>query len=109
MDQYKHSPFDEEILDAMIQHNQTAFEKFTILDARIISLIHSYDFYGQPFYASNQYIAERCLTTTVTVQKSINKLCDNNLIIKDVSFINGKKQRILRYNKEGVIKFKNSS
>lgn len=106
---YRHSPFDEEILDAMIQYNKTAAEKFTLVDARILSLVHSYDFYGQTFFASNQYIADRCLTTPVTVQKSINKLCDYELILKDVSYENGKKQRVLKFNAPGAIKFKNNS
>lgn len=108
MNQYKHSPFDEEIFEAMVKYNvnKPSAEKFTLIDARIISLIHSYDYANKTFFASNQYLAEKCMTTQATVQKSINKLCAHDLITKNVSCANGKKQRTLRYNEPGANKFK---
>lgn len=108
MNQYKHSPFDEEIFEAMVTYNinKPSSEKFTLVDARIISLIHSYSYSGQTFFASNQYLAEKCFTTQATVQKSINKLLNHDLIDKTVSCVDGKKQRILVYNEEGAAKFK---
>lgn len=110
MNKYKHSPFDEEILDAMIYYNANnveSSEKFNLIDARILSLIHSYAFNDKPFFASNQYLADKCLVgSTTTIQKSINKLLANNLISKKVVCINGHKQRILIYNETAVNEFK---
>ena len=108
MNQYKHSPFDEEILDAIIKHNlnKPSSEKFTLVDVRVISLIHSYCYASMPFYASNQYLAERCLTTPATIQKSINRLLAHGLITKQVSCVDGHKQRILIYDEPGTEKFK---
>ena len=108
--QYLHSPLDEEIFEAMSAYNtnKQANEKFNLVDLRIISLVHSYDYSGKTFFASNQYLAEKCFTTPSTVQKSINKLCAHNLISKTVSCFNGRKQRILTYNETGAKRFKDS-
>lgn len=109
MTQYKHTPFDEEITTAMIEYNTNhpSQEKFTLIDARIMSLIHSYNYYNQDFFASNQYLAEKCFATPATIQKSINKLLRHELIQKTVSCASGKKQRVLTYNESGANKFKN--
>lgn len=108
---YKHTPFDEEITSAMITYNtkNPTKEKFTLIDARIISLIHSYTYYDQPFFASNQYLARKCFATPATIQKSINKLLAHELIQKTVCCVSGKKQRILIYNETGTNKFKNTN
>lgn len=102
MDQYKHSPFDEDLTDAMIlfNENKPPTQKFNLVDARIISLIHSYSYTDKTFFASNQYLAERCFTTAATIQKSINKLCKYGLIDKQVFCINGRKQRTLSFNEK---------
>jgi DNA-binding MarR family transcriptional regulator len=106
--QYRHTPFDEELFEAMENYNigKQSSEKFTLIDARIISLIHSYDYSDMFFFASNQYLASKCFSTPATVQKSINKLCAHDLITKDVSCKNGRKQRVLTYNESGAEKFK---
>lgn len=108
--QYRHSPFDEELFDAMevFNSNNPSSDKFTLIDARIISLVHSYTYGDKTFFASNKYLASKCLTTAATVQKSINKLLSHNLITKNVSCINGRKQRVLTYNEQGAKQFKNS-
>lgn len=108
---YKHTPFDEEITAAMCAYNiqNPTAEKFTLIDARILSLIHSYTYYDQPFFASNQYLAEKCFATPATIQKSINKLLAHELITKNVSCVSGKKQRVLTYNETGANKFKNEN
>lgn len=111
MTQYKHTPFDEEMLDAMIAYNndKPSSEKFTLVDSRIISLIHSYDYSGMPFFASNQYLADKCFATQATIQKSINRLIAHNLINKKVSYVNGRKQRTLIYNEKEAELFKNKN
>ena len=108
MNQYRHSPFDEELVDAMMTYNlnNPAADKFTLIDARILSLVHSYNYSDMFFFASNQYLADRCFSTPATIQKSINKLCALNLITKKVFCSNGRKQRILSYNEDGVQQFK---
>lgn len=110
MDPYKHSPYDEELFDAMLlfNANKPQSEKFNLVDSRIISLIHSYTYADKTFFASNQYLAERCFATAATVQKSINKLYAYGLIDKKVFCINGRKQRVLTYNENGAKQFKNN-
>lgn len=111
MNKYRHSPFDEEMFDAMLIYNTNnpILEKFNLIDARLISLVHSYDFSGQTFFASNQYIADKCFTTAPTIQKSINKLCAHNLITKHVHCMNGIKKRVLNYNEDGAECFKKAN
>lgn len=94
----RYSYLNEDLIDAMAAHKN----KFTLIDARIISLIYSYSYSGQSFFASNKYLAEKCFTTPATIQKSINKLIANNLISKQVKCVNGHKQRLLSYNKDTV-------
>lgn len=108
MNQYRHTPFDEEILDAMITYNsdKPTTERFTLIDARILSLIHSFYYSNTTCFASNQYLADRCLTTPATVQKSINRLLNHDLINKIVSYPEGKRQRILVYNETAADEFK---
>ena len=108
MNEYKHSPFDEELFDAMMYYNANNpnAEKFNLIDSRIISLVHSYNYSGKTFFASNQYLADKCLTTPPTIQKSINRLLLHGLITKQVSCLNGRKQRILTYNEKGAQEFK---
>ena len=105
---YRHSPFDEEIYDAMtvFNKNKSSKEHFSLIDARIISLIHSYDYSDTLFFASNEYLAEKTRSTAATVQKSINKLYLYNLIDKKVYCVGGRKQRVLTYNEDAAQKFK---
>ena len=105
---YRHSPFDEELYDAMTTFNKSkpSKEHFSLVDARIISLIHSYDYSDTLFFASNEYLAEKTRSTAATVQKSINKLYLYNLIDKKVYCVGGRKQRILTYNEDAAQKFK---
>ena len=105
---YRHSPFDEELYDAMTVFNKSrpSKEHFSLVDARIISLIHSYDYSDTLFFASNEYLAEKTRSTAATVQKSINKLYLYNLIDKKVYCVGGRKQRVLTYNEAAAQKFK---
>ena len=83
----KHEP----IFDAMIVYNKNKpANKFTLIDARIINLIQA----NQNLSTSNNHLADKCFATAATIQKSINKLHNHNLITKQVLFIDGKKQRI---------------
>lgn len=108
MREYKHSRFDEEILDAMAAYNinKSTKDQFTLIDARILSLIHSYAYADKQFFASNAYLAEKCLTTQPTIQKSINRLMAHKFITKEVCCIDGHKKRIITYNDDIVEAFK---
>lgn len=97
----KYSYFNEDLLDAMAAHKN----EFTLIDARILSLVYSYSYSGQPFFASNNYLAQKCFTTPATIQKSINKLLAHNLISKKVACVNKRKQRLLTYNTEAAEQF----
>ncbi len=108
MKEYKHSRFDEEILDAMAVYNtnKPTKEQFALIDARVISLVHSYAYADKQFFASNAYLAEKCLATQSTIQKSINRLVAHGFITKDVHCIDGYKKRIIIYNDDMVEAFK---
>lgn len=105
---YRHFPFDLEILDAMTAYNaqDSVTDKFTLVDAMIMSLIHSYNYSNKPFFASNDYLARICFSTPATIQKSINRLCTHGLIDKQVNCANKRKQRFLTYNEAAVEAFK---
>lgn len=108
---YKFIRYDEEIADAMAVFNElhkkdAARNKFTVVDAFILSLVHSYHYTNSRCFASNKYIASKVLTTEPTVQKSINKLSDMNFIDRKAAYNNGTKHRVLIYNEEAVEKFK---
>lgn len=105
---YRHSPFDEEMYDAMTIFNKDkpSSKQFNLIDARLISLIHSYYYSDMTFFASNKWIAEKSRCTPASAQKSINKLLSYGLIAKKVSCAEGKKQRVLTYNEEEAEKFK---
>lgn len=108
MKEYRHSRFDEEILDAMAAYNASkpAKDQFALIDARVISLVHSYAYADKQFFASNAYLAEKCLATQSTIQKSINRLIAHKFIAKEVHCINGHKKRIITYNDDAVEEFK---
>lgn len=105
---YRHSPFDEEMYDAMTAFNKDkpSSKQFNLIDARLISLIHSYYYSDMVFFASNKWIAEKSRCTPASAQKSINKLLEYDLITKQVSCVEGKKQRVLTYNEPAAEKFK---
>lgn len=105
---YRHSPFDEEMYDAMTIFNKDkpSAKQFTLVDARVISLIHSYYYSDMPFFASNKWLAEKSRCTPASVQKSINKLLLYGLIDKKVSCVEGRKQRVLTYNEDVAEEFK---
>lgn len=105
---YKNSIFDDSIVDAMLVSNiqNISKEKFTATDAIIMSIIHEHYCSTGKCIASNKYLSGRTLTTQATVQKSINKLCELGFISKKVQCINGKKCRVILYNKDVVDAFK---
>ncbi len=108
MKEYRHSRFDEEILDAMAAYNTTksAKEQFALIDARVISMIHSYAYSNKQFFASNVYLAGKCLATQSTIQKSINRLIAHKFITKEIRCVDGHKKRIITYNDAVVEAFK---
>jgi len=110
MRQYRHSRFDEEIKDAMMYYNAnhpelSQAEKFNLIDAYILSLVHSYAYNNKYFFASNRYLADKCLVSQPTIQKSINKLIEHKLVTKSRTCIKGQPQRILLYDEAAIEEF----
>lgn len=105
---YNYTQFNETLLDIMQAYNSknSNSEAFTLVDARIISLIYFYNANNKQFLESNEYLAAKCMTTKTTIQKSINKLLSHSLITKRVHYINGRKCRVLTYQSEAVEQFK---
>lgn len=108
MIQYKNSKFDDSIVDAMLVSNAQngSAEKFTAIDAIIMSIVHEHWLSKGQCIVSNKYLSGRALTTQATIQKSINKLCQLNFIFKKVQCIDGKRCRIMIYNQDTVEAFK---
>lgn len=110
MRQYRHSRLDEEIKDAMMYYNAnhpelSQADKFNMVDAYILSLIHSYAYNNKYFFASNKYLADKCLVSQPTIQKSINKLIKHKLVTKSRTCIKGQPQRILLYDEAAIEEF----
>lgn len=106
---YKHTPFDDEASAAMINYNSTvtnASEQFTLLDAYILSIIHSYYYNNKSFFGSNEYLATKCFASCRSIQRSINKLCSYGFIKKQTEIKDNRKTRTLIYNPEAVEIFK---
>ncbi len=105
---YKHSRFDDSVVDAMLTSNalNNLKEKFTLIDARIMSIVHEHWCSGGRCVMSNNYFAVHTFTTEATIQKSINKLCGLNFISKRIQYIKGKRRRVIIYNQDTVEIFK---
>lgn len=108
---YKNSRFDDSIVDAMVISNTLdkqsgEKEKFNLIDAHIISVVHEHWCSGGRCVMSNNYFAVRTFTTEATIQKSINKLCGLNFISKRIQYIRGKRRRVIIYNQDTIEIFK---
>ena len=105
---YKNSRFDDSIVEAMLTSNalNNLKEKFTLIDAHIMSIVHEHWCSGGRCIISNNYFAVRTFTTEATIQKSINKLCGLNFISKRVQYIRDKRHRVIVYNQDTVEIFK---
>lgn len=91
---YKNSRFDDSIAEAMLTSNalNNLKEKFTLIDAHIMSIVHEHWCSVGRCIMSNNYFAVR---TEATIQKSINKLCKLNFISKKIQYINGERHRVI--------------
>lgn len=105
---YKNSRFDDSIVEAMLTSNalNNLKEKFTLIDAHIMSIVHEHWCSGGRCIMLNNYFAVRTFTTKATIQKSINKLCKLNFISKKIQYINGERHRVIIYNQDIVEEFK---
>jgi len=61
----------------------------------LMHVIHSYAYSNKQFFASNVYLAEKCLATQSTIQKSINRLIAHKFITKEIRCVDGHKKRII--------------
>ena len=74
---YKNSRFDDSIVEAMVISNTLdkqsgKKEKFNLIDAHIISVVHSYNFSNNICFASNKYFANCLFTDKPTTSLVIN-------------------------------------
>jgi len=72
------------IARAMCAYNARMKSKhFALIDAHILSLIKSFYDNNQDFYMTNAEIAKVMLVNESTIKRSITKLCDFGLILKE--------------------------
>lgn len=78
------------------------------VDILVISQIYEYQSRGLECYATNEQLSEWFGESVSTIKRTISKLCDLNIIERDVMFVDGKrgidgkkagnKQRVMRLN-----------
>lgn len=76
--------------------------KLTILDAAILSLAKSFHETNNHLYMSNKELGRLLLSDPTTIQRSIDRLSEANLITKDKEYIGNKPRRYLTYKPEAV-------
>lgn len=94
------------IAEAMRIYNSTAPEqKFTIIDFNILCMVRSFYINGQDFYMTNDQLARSLLSCKKTIKNSINRLCTQGLLKKELIGTNRKEGRYLIYQHEEVENF----
>ena len=94
------------ISEAMRIHNTIMpGPKFTLLDFNILCLIKSFHVSGKKFYISNDQLADQLLSSEKTIRSSINRLCDAQLIKKELIGGNRKNGKYLIYQSDKVETF----
>lgn len=94
------------ISEAMRIHNAIMpGDKFTLLDFNLLCLIKSFYKAGQKFYITNDKLANQLLSSEKSIRRSIDRLCEAQLIKKEL--INGKRNngRYLIYQPDKVDTF----
>lgn len=100
---YKNFPY---IAEAMKIYNTTMpGPNFTLLDFNILCLIKSFHISGKKFYITNDQLAAQLLSSEKSVRRSIDRLCEAQLIRKEL--INGKRNngRYLIYQPDKINAF----
>lgn len=88
---------------AMSVYNKTQSKvRFTTLDATLLNLIRSFSETKTEFYMSNKELGQILIADPSTVQRSIDKLVDSELIEKQVVYVNNRPKRVLFYQKDKV-------
>ena len=88
---------------AMSVYNKTQSKvRFTTLDATLLNLIRSFSETKTEFYMSNKELGQILIADPSTVQRSIDKLVDSELIEKQVVYVNNRPKRVLSYQKDKV-------
>lgn len=92
---YKNFPH---IAKAMKTHNTLMpGPNFTLVDFNILCLVKSFHTSGKKFYITNDQLADQLLSTEKTVRTAIKRLCDAQLLKKELIDGNRLKGRYLIY------------
>lgn len=93
------------ITKAMNQYNKTQSNvRFTTLDAMILSLVKSFSESKTEFFMSNKELGQILIADPSTVQRSIDRLVKEELISKEIVYVNNRPKRVLNYQKDKINK-----
>lgn len=92
-----------DITRSMNAYNKTQSKiRFNTLDAILLNLIRSFSESNTEFYMSNKELAQIMVADPSTVQRSVDRLVDTDLIGKKVVYVNNRPKRVLSYQKDNV-------
>lgn len=88
-----------DITRSMNAYNKTQSEiRFNTLDAVLLNLIRSFSESNTEFYMSNKELAQILIADPSTVQRSIDRLVQTELITKKIVYVDNRPKRVLIYN-----------
>lgn len=91
------------ITKAMSLYNKTQSKvRFTTLDAMILNLVRSFSESKTEFFMSNKELGQIMIADPSTVQRSVDRLVDKELITKKIVYVDNRPKRVLNYQKEKV-------
>ena len=76
--------------------------RFNTLDAVLLNLIRSFSESNTEFYMSNKELGQIMVADPGTVQRSVDRLVDTNLVAKKIVYVNNRPKRVLVYDKDKV-------
>ena len=91
------------ILYALNKHNEIMVgPRLTLLDASILSLAKSFYETNNKLFMSNKELGKLFLSDPGTVQRSIDRLVEYNLLKKEKEYIGHKQRRYLVYQPDAM-------
>ena len=92
-----------DITRSMNAYNKTQSEvRFNTLDAVLLNLIRSFSESNTEFYMSNKELAQTLIADPSTIQRSVDRLVQTELITKKIAYVNNRPKRVLVYEKDKV-------
>lgn len=91
------------IMHALSKHNNLLPNpRLTLLDGAILCLAKSFYETNNKFYMSNKELGKLLLSDPCTIQRSIDRLVEAGLILKEKEYIASKQRRYLTYKPEAI-------